>query len=205
MRIFLRKLIPGVLLAGVLCGPVFAQSRVATVDMEKVFDKYWKTEQAVNGLKARLAEIDKSRKEMVDGLEKARDEYQKLLEGANNQAISTEERGKRTKAAENKLKDLKIGKDELDQFDRQANVTISEQKARMRKNILEEIKLAISSKAKAGGYAIVVDSGAQTYVADPTGPYYSPTVLYTADDVDISDAVISQLNAGSPVDLPKTQ
>ena len=203
MKTLLKLIVPGLVLLSAWSPAAFAQNRIATVDIQKVFDKYWKTEQAVSALKDRVAQIQKSRQEMIEGLNRTKDEYQKLLEDANNQAISSAERDKRKQAAEDKLKDLKSGKDDVDQFDRQATVTITEQKARMRKNILDEIKLAINSKAKAGGYSMVLDTGAQTYVADPSGPYYTPNVLYFTDETDITDAVIAQLNAGAPVDTSK--
>jgi outer membrane protein len=205
MTTLLKKLVPGVLLCGLLAGSAWGQNRVATVDLQKVFDKYWRTEQAIASLKDRLAQFEKSRQEMVAGMKKMNDEYQKLLEDANNQALSAEQRDKRKKTAEDKLRDLKNGKDELDQFDRVANATLVEQKARMRKNILDEIKLAVDSKAKAGGYSLVVDSGAQTYVADPTGPYYSPIIVYASNDNDLTEVVLSQLNAGAPVETPKAE
>ncbi len=203
MKKLLKLIVPALALISVWDPAAFAQNRIATVDIQKVFDKYWKTEQAVSALKDRVAQIQKSRQEMVEGLNKTKEEYQKLLEDANNQAISAEERDKRKQAAEDKLKDLKSGKDDVDQFDRQATVTITEQKARMRKNILDEIKLAISSKAKTGGYSMVLDTGAQTYVADPSGPYYTPNILYNTDENDITDTVIAQLNAGAPVEPAK--
>lgn len=205
MTTLLKKLVPGVLLCGLLAGSAWGQNRVATVDLQKVFDKYWRTEQAIASLKDRLAQFEKSRQEMVAGMKKMNEEYQKLLEDANNQALSAEQRDKRKKTAEDKLRDLKNGKDELDQFDRVANATLVEQKARMRKNILDEIKLAVDSKAKAGGYSLVVDSGAQTYVADPTGPYYSPIIVYASNDNDLTEVVLSQLNAGAPVETPKAE
>jgi outer membrane protein len=205
MRTLLKKLVPGVLLCGLLAGSAWGQNRVATVDLQKVFDKYWRTEQAIASLKDRLAQFEKSRQEMVAGMKKMNEEYQKLLEDANNQALSAEQRDKRKKTAEDKLRDLKSGKDEVDQFDRVANATLVEQKARMRKNILDEIKLAVDSKAKAGGYSMVVDSGAQTYVADPAGPYYSPIVVYASNDNDLTEGVLSQLNAGAPVETPKAE
>ena len=203
MNTFLKKLVPGVLLISVLSGSAFAQTKVATVNLPKVFDKYWKTEQAAALLKGRAGEMQKSLDEMVDGLKKGRAEYQKLVEDANNQAVSAEERDKRKAAAEDKLRDLKATEDSITQFDRQISVTIGEQKARMRKNLLEEIKLAIASKAKAGGYSVVVDSAAQTYSPDPSGPYYTPAVLYSDDQNDLTDAVVSQLNAGAPLDIAK--
>ena len=42
--------------------------------------------------------------------------------------------------------------DHRDQFERQAQVTLSEQSQRMRDNILNEIKAAVAAKAKAAGY-----------------------------------------------------
>jgi Skp family chaperone for outer membrane proteins len=73
----------------------------------------------------------------------------------------------------------------------------------MRKNLLDEIKLAIESKAKTEGYALVIDTGAQTYAADPSGPYYTPTLLYWTENSDLTEAVISQLNVAAPVETPR--
>src|SRR5262252_7765738 len=106
MKTLLKLIVPGLMLVSTWTSPVFAQGRMATVDIQKVFDKYWKTEQAVSALKDRVAEIQKSRQEMVDRLNKTKDDYQKLLEDANNQAISAEAREKRKQDAEDKLKDL---------------------------------------------------------------------------------------------------
>jgi Skp family chaperone for outer membrane proteins len=200
-----KKLVPAVLLLSLLGGSAFAQTRIATVNLTKVFDKYWKTEQATAALRDRANEMDKSHTELVDDWKKSKEEYQKLLEDANDQAVSAELRDKRKKAAEDKLKDLRAGEDNITQFERQMNVRLGEEKARMRKNILEEIKLAISSKAKTGNYSIVIDSGAQTYVPDPSGPYYFPAVLFSDDQSDLTDAVLAQLNAGAPVDTAKPE
>lgn len=200
----LKKLVPVALLCVTLGGTAAAQSRIATVDLPKVFEKYWKTQQATAALKDQAAEMEKSRDEMVDGWKKSKDEYQKLLEDANNQAVSAEERDRRKQAAEDKLKELKATEDGISQFDRQSNVALNEKKARMRKNILEEIKQAIISKAKAGGYTLVVDSSAQTYAPDPSGPYYTPSVLYWDDKTDLTESVLAQLNTGAPVAPPKS-
>ncbi|MFO1478400.1 MAG: OmpH family outer membrane protein [Verrucomicrobiota bacterium] len=195
-----KRMILAALAAGCLCLPASAQTRIATVNLQKVFDKYWKTEQAVSALKESVAEMEKSHKEMLEDWKKMKESYQKLVENANNQAVSTEQRDKYKKDAEEKLADIKRAEDGLAQFERQAGATISEKKARMRKNLLEEIKTAINSKAKSGSYAIVLDSGSQTYAADPAGPYYTPNLLYWSEENDLTDAVIAQLNAGAPVD-----
>jgi Skp family chaperone for outer membrane proteins len=184
MTTLFKKLIAGVVLFSWLGGLAHAQNRVATVDLQKVFDKYWRTEQSIAALKDRLAQFEKSRIEMVEGMKKKNEDYQRLLEAANNQALSAEQREKRKKDADDKLRELKTAKDELDQFDRVANATLVEQKARMRKNILEEIKGAVTSNA------------------NPTGPYYSPNILYASEENDLTETVLSQLTAGAPVATP---
>jgi outer membrane protein len=205
MKTLMTKLVPGLLLLGLLGGSGLAQTRVATVNLQKVFDKYWRTDQASTALKDRFAELAKTHQEMMNDYKKQKEEYQKLLEDSNNQAVSSQERDRRKKAAEDKLKDLKTTEDSITQFDRQADTTISEQKTRMRKNLLDEIKPAIEIKAKAGGYSLVVDTEARTYVPDPGGPYYTPTVLYCNETNDLTDAVIAQLNAGAPLETPKPE
>jgi outer membrane protein len=205
MTTWIKKLVPGVLLCSLLGGSAWAQTRIATVNLQKVFDKYWRTGQVSAGLKDRFTELQKTKQEMVDDYRKSIGEYQKLLEEANNQAISVEERDRRKKAAEAKLKSLKSAEDNIAQFERQMEVTIGEQRARLRKNLLDEIRPAIDSKARSGGYALVLDTGAQTYVHDPAGPYSTPNLLYWSETNDLTDAVISQLNAAAPLDLPKPE
>jgi Skp family chaperone for outer membrane proteins len=203
MNYFPKRVVSAVCLLAVAVGVASAQSKTATVDLSKVFDKYWKTEQATAALKDRAQEIDKSDREMKATWQKSKEDYQKQLAAANDQAVSPEERENRKKAAETKLKDIKDSEENIVQFERQANANIAAQKERMRKNILEEIKLAINSKAKSTGYALVIDLGAQTYVADPSGPYYTPTVVYSSGENDITEAVLTQLNSTAPADTVK--
>ena len=204
MMISLKKLVAGAALFSLLGSAAFAQGRVATVDILKIFDNYWKTKQADTNLKDQLADVEKTDKDMMDSWTKAKEDYQKLLASADDPAVSAEEKEKRKKAAEDKLKEINETQSNISQYERAAHTRLSEEKARLRKNILDDIKTVVNTKAKAGGYSLVIDSGAQTYVADPSGPYYTPTILFNNNDSDITDAVLAQLNAGAPSELPKT-
>jgi Skp family chaperone for outer membrane proteins len=115
---------------------------------------------------------------------------------ANDQAVSTEEREKRKKAAEAKLKDIKDAEETIGQFERQARTTLDEQRRRMRDNVLGEIRTAINSKAKAGSYSLVVDTAAET-------PNATPVFVYSSADNDLTQAVLDQINAGAPVETRK--
>jgi Skp family chaperone for outer membrane proteins len=194
MKRILQIIFPAVLLMTFLSSPALAQQKIATVDMRKLFDGYWKTKQAEIALNDRKTELDKEDRGFLDNLKKARDEYQKLLDAANDQAISADERDKRKQAAADKYTEIQNSQTAIVQFERQAQVTLGGQTQRMRGDILKEIKAAVAAKAKAAGYTMVFDVAAET--ANQT-----PVILYNDGQNDLTSAVLAQLNAGAPIDL----
>ena len=191
MKIVLRKIIPALLFLSLLTSSTWAQGRIATVDLRKVFDTYWKTKQASASLKDRAADMEKEHKNMLDDWKKAKEDYQGLLAGANDQAVSSDERDKRKKSAEEKLKYIKETEDTILAYEKQARTTLDEQQRRMRENILGEIRTVLNSKAKIAGFTLVVDTAAESV-------HNTPIVLFSANDNDLTDAVLTQLNASSP-------
>jgi Skp family chaperone for outer membrane proteins len=197
MKNVLRIIFPVVLLMTFLSSPALAQTgKIATVDMRKLFDGYWKTKQAEAALNDRKAELDKEDRGFIDDLNKTKDEYQKLLDGANDQAISADEREKRKQAVADKYKQITDSGTTIAQFERQAQATLAEQSQRMRANILSEIQAAVAAKTKAAGYAMVFDIASETV-------NQTPIILYSSGENDLTSAVLGQLNAGAPLDLAK--
>jgi outer membrane protein len=175
-----------------------AETRIGTIDLRKVFDNYWRTKVADANLKDQAADLEKERKAMFDQYEKTRDNYRKLLDSANDPAVSADERDKRKKAAENELLSLRTQEERVRQFDNTSKTTLTEKQRRVRDQILAEIKDKIKAKAKAGNYSLVLDTAAETVNGTPFVPYASGT------DNDITDAVLNELNINAPKDLPKT-
>jgi Skp family chaperone for outer membrane proteins len=193
----LRIIFPTVLLLAFLSSPAMAQTgKVATVDMRKLFDGYWKTKQADTALNDRKAELAKEDSSFIDDLKKSRDECQKLLDTANDQAVSADEREKRKRVVADKYQQIKDSETTIAQFERQAQVTLGEQSQRMRANILNEIKTAVAARAKAAGCAMVVDSASDSI-------NQTPVILYNNGENDLTAAVLAQLNDGAPLDLTK--
>ena len=83
MKSLLRKIVPVLLLMSLLSATAWGQGRIATVDLRKVFDNYWKTKQADAALKDRGADIQKEHQNMLDDWKKGKEEYQTLLTEAN--------------------------------------------------------------------------------------------------------------------------
>lgn len=195
MRNFSRTLFFTMLLLALTGAPALAQTKVGTVDLKKIFDNYYKTKLATQAIQERAQDMDKDYTSMATELKKRNDQYEQLLESANDQAVSADERARRKQSADDQLKQLQQNKAAIDQYERQAQVTLQDQRQRMRDNILDEIKKVVSQKARSTGDSLVVDTAAQT--ANGT-----PVVLFSAGDNDLTDDVLKQLNAGAPADLP---
>jgi outer membrane protein len=168
-----------------------AQTKVATVDMKKIFNNYWKTKQATAALENRKSELKKELKDMADGLEKAQADYKQLLDQVNDQALSADERDKRKQSAAEKLKEVTSSRSTLEQFQRQAEAQLADESQRMSGNLLVEIQKAVADKAKAGGFTLVLNAA------------NSEAFIYVSTDNDITESVVTQLNAGAPIDLTK--
>ncbi len=181
----------GMLLAGFLSLSAYGQSRIATIDLGKVFENYWKTKQAQNIVKERRADIEKEFNNMVQDRKTAREEYDKLMVDANDPAVSAEEREKRKRAAEDKLKYLRDQEEVMQQYQRQAAVTIEEQTKRLRENILTEIRTIVTARAKSAAYSLVIDSAAESVNR-------TPVVLYNNNEHDLTQDVLKELNATAP-------
>src|SRR6185295_6346941 len=161
MKTFLKRMLPAFALTVLLAGSASAQSKIATIDLRKAFDNYWKTKQASTALKDRAADMDKEHKKLLEEYNKAKDDYQKTLTSANDAAVAIEEKEKRKKAAETKLLAIKEKEQEITQFERQARTTLDDQRQRMRDDVLKESREAVNTKAKSAGFLMVLDSAAE--------------------------------------------
>jgi outer membrane protein len=199
MKTIMRRVLPGLLLLGCLIQPVLGQqNKVGTIDLRKVFDNYYKRQQAEAALKEHGSELDKENKAYFDDYNKTKEDYGKLVAAANDQTLSSQEREKRKTEADAKLADLKSSENTIRTFQDNAREQLDTQKKRMRDTILGEIRSAIAAKAKAAGYTMVIDIASESMNS-------TPVVLYTNGENDITDAILTQLNAGAPppTDTPK--
>ena len=180
-------------LFSLIAGPALGQERLATVDLKKLFENYWKRKEGDAAIKERVATMEKENGEMLESFKKGKEEYNVLLANANDPAVSSDEKDKRKKAAEDKLKQLKGTEESIAQYQKQARETVEQQMRRMRENILSEIRNAVNAKAQAAGYALVIDTAAETVNG-------TPVVLYSSGkDHDLTETVLAQLNAAAPV------
>jgi Skp family chaperone for outer membrane proteins len=168
-----------------------ADQKIATVDLLKVFNKYYKTVQSSGAISNEIADIQKERNQLVDAEKKGEDEWRKLVDKAGDQAISADERDKGKKAAQQKYNELESDKQSIDEFDKRALARLRETQRQRRDDIYKEIVNVLRAQAKVAGYNLVLDvSGNSDNIA--------PIVLYSDGKLDMTDALIKELNAAAP-------
>ena len=182
-----------------------AQTKLAVVDLKKVFEGYWRTKQSDAQLRERAADFEKVGKGMLEDYKKATDEFKQIAESANDQVVSQDERDKRKKEAEKKGQALQELQTSLQTFDRNSRQGLAEQQKRLRDSVLRDIRGVVEEQAKTAGYGLVIDTASET--ANQT-----PVVLYTSllgGNDDLTDGILKKLNPNAPadavkVDAPKT-
>lgn len=172
-----------------------ADLKIATVDLKKVFDGHFKTKLANASLQDEANGLLKDRKALIDDYQKAAEDYKKALEEANNQALSADEREKRKKEAEGKLIRVNDLRQSVEQFEKTATSNLEEKQRIAKDKILAEIRNVIAAQAKSGGFALVLDSAAE-------GLSKTGIVLYSSGVNDLTEAVLKEINANAPPDLP---
>jgi len=183
----LRIVIFALALIAISAGPASAQIRIATVDLNKAFNAYWKKRDAEAVLKDEQDNLLKEQKSMEEEFKKLKDAYQKLVDSASDPAISTDEREKRKSQADDKLKQIKQKQDEYQTFSSRAQVDIRERQSSAIKRLIGEIRNVVAVRAKSANYTLVVDAGSE-----------NSSVIYASPETDITADVIKDLNVNAP-------
>lgn len=187
--------------AATLAVSAHAQTKVAVVDLQKVFDGYWRTKQADTQLKERANDLEKARTGMVDDYKKANEDFKKVLDSINDPSASSDEKDKRKQEAEKRRVDIAGIEQNIRTFDENSRKSILDQQKRMRDSVLRDIRGVVEEKAKSGGYQTVLDTAALSLNQTPVVVF---TSLVGSGD-DLSDAVLKALNANAPADNGKKE
>jgi outer membrane protein len=196
MKNIIRKVVFTGLMAGVLsCGMAArAELKIATVDLRKIFDNYYKTKQADEILKKEADDVQKDQKDMVEKFNKLQDEWKKLLDRSADQALSADERDKAKQQAQSKLQELREMEQSVQDYNRVAQQKLFEKKKIKWEAIVGEIRGVVTNKCKTAGYNLVVDSSGDTM-------NNTPMVLYTDGQNDVTDMMLKELNATAPATI----
>jgi outer membrane protein len=163
--------------------------RIVFIDLDRVFNEFYKTKLADAQLKDQAEEFNEERRKLVEEFETLQAKFTDAREEAQNTALSEEVRNRKRNEAEELLIDIREFESRMQRFDTSRRKQLEDQGRRMRTRIVTEIQDVISNHARNQGYTSVIDSSGQSLNA-------VEIVLYVDPRVDISEAVIELLNKG---------
>ena len=184
-RIFAALALALTMTAG-LCA---AEVKIAVIDMQKAFEGYEKTKT----IEIKLNQQAEVYREYANQLNQQRLNLKKQYEEARNDsqdiAYSGAERENKRKKAQQLYESLLLKEQELNTYKESRQAQISEMSLKMREDVLEEIRKVVHNKAVLEGYTVVLDK---------SGSALSDVgfVIYFQPNLDITDAVIQDLNRG---------
>lgn len=175
--------------------PASAQGsfKIGIVDMKRVFAEYYKTKEAEKSVNDGK---EAAKKQLDERANKYRDLLKKIQDGqkiATDPALSEEMRAGKTRELQELAAEAKSLEREIDEFRRRRESQLQEQVTRVRKGIVDEIKLLVERRAKDANYDLVFDKSG-------VGLNAVPFLLYSKDAVDFSDDIIKELNKDAPAE-----
>ncbi len=185
---------PFIALAVMLGGVSHAQQdrlKVATVDMEALFQAYNRTKEAKTKMEGDVERVKKDQAERMTRLQEVANAAKDLGKQLEDPSVADAKKRELFSARQAKVQEAQGLQAELDEFLKRKSRALQEQNGVVMKSILEEIRTKVQKHAEAGGY---------DYVVDKTGKSTSmvPILLYTKDATDITGAILETLNEGVP-------
>lgn len=182
-------------LAAVCCAPMPARAqalekdRIVFVDMNKVFDEFYKTKLAEGQLKEQETEYKDELKKMVDAFKKLQDDFKAAREESEDRVLSEEARSARRAIAEEKLVELREMEGKIRRFEETRRRQIADQMKRVRDKLVVEIKETLAGYAKSHEFLAVIEVSGDNLNGVPNVLYYNPAR-------DITASLIELLNTG---------
>lgn len=165
--------------------------RIAVVDLNKVFNEYYKTPIAQTKLKETADSFNKEQEDLLANYRKQIEELNKLREEQDRPEYTPEVREQKRKAVAERLSETQKGQRDIEDYRRSHAKIMEEQTQRMRENILKEINDVLEKEARTAGYTLVLDKSGKTLNG-------VSTVIFAQEALDISDDIIKVLNKNQP-------
>ncbi|MDR0351285.1 MAG: OmpH family outer membrane protein [Puniceicoccales bacterium] len=158
---------------------------ILVLDVQKVFDGYYKIEEIKKELTAKVDAAQKEFQAMIDQHMKLDKEVKDLNEKAQNPAIAAEAKDKFKKDAEAKEIELRQKMMEVAKFKNEADAQLNQLQQSKLMEQMEVIKGVVGEVSKEKGALVVFSKVGQD-------------VVYADDSLDISDEILKKLNASAP-------
>lgn len=165
--------------------------KIAVVDMAKLYDSHYKTEEQNNKLRgdeaqaqAELDNLNKQGNALVD-------QYKELSDQANNPAATAEAKQKAAAAAQAKIDEIRRKQAEVQSFQVNTQRSLQQRINTFKTLLLEEITKIATEIAKKKGANILIDKSGPSLIG-------VPVVIFSDAGFDVTDDVAAEINKGRP-------
>ncbi|MCG3149334.1 MAG: hypothetical protein PCFJNLEI_02794 [Verrucomicrobiae bacterium] len=170
--------------------------RIVTIDLNRVFNEYYKTPIASAKLKDTAEQYNKDHEALMANYRKLVDELNKLREDQDKPEYTAEVREQKKKAVNDKLAETQKGQRDIEEFRTTHRQMLDQQTQRMRQGILKEVRDIIQKESRDAGYSLVFDKSGNTANGEPA-------IIFSQEALDITEDILKILNKNKPVDAAK--
>lgn len=172
-----------------------AEIKIASVNVQELYTKFYKRFDTETSLQKQLAEIKADIKVREDKIRALQDELKKIQEKYDS-SLSDSAVAKLREQYQAKANELKAADQEMKDFVQRREVAFRELRNSEMRLLVEEVQTAINTVADQSGSDLVLDSGAIS--PQPQIGIGTRVFPYMKKDIDLTPEVLKQLNAGAP-------
>jgi outer membrane protein len=175
------------LLCLISAGETGAQTKIGTVDMERVLKEYSKTKEGEAKFNEAKNAAKKEYDERADAYKKALDEINKINAQLDTPVLSADAKAAKAKERDEKIANIKNMEREIQEFRQTREQQLQQQMLRLRESLLKEITDVVMERVKSKNMDLVFDkSGASlNRIA---------LILFSPESMDFTAEVIAALN-----------
>jgi outer membrane protein len=190
----LLRILPLLLITSILVPQAHAEMKIGTIDMQKIFTAYYKTQDAQTKLQDAQKAYKEELNQRLDAYKANLDIINKLNDELNKPALAGASHDQKTQERDAKIAETKGLEKEITDFRQTREREIQDETKRMRDGIVAEIMVVVNDQVKTINYDLVIDKSGFS------SNNIVPVVLYARDSYDFSDSIVTKLNAGRPTD-----
>jgi outer membrane protein len=165
--------------------------KIVTVDVGKVFDSHYKTEEQMAKLKDAQTKAQEELERMVKEGNQLVEQYKETVDQSKNTLLTAEARSKAEGDSQKMMEDIQRRQSDLQNFRVNSQQSLQQRFNNFRSLLLDEISKKVTEVAKRKGATLVVDK---------SGPSLAgiPAVIYADTAYDITDEVMAEINKDRP-------
>ena len=186
----MKRIAAALMLAfGLTAGVCAAEVKIAVIDMQKAFEEYEKTKTIEIKLNQQMEVFREYSNQLQQQYQNLRKQYESARDDSQNIAFSGAERENKRLKAQQLYESLKLKEQEMTSYTEGRKDQIREMYAKLRGEVVDEIRKAVHNKAVLEGYTIVLDKSGESL--NDVG-----FVIYFQPNLDITESIIQDLNRG---------